>query len=167
MTRFFLPLISKVRRNHALEHATLHVLSRQMPNLSVVGRSDWRGYSIYGQVDTGQLARAAQEALARLKAGEGQLAIHPRCGTTLATTGILSGLAAFLALGLGDSKGRFRWANLPEALLAATIGAIVAQPLGMWLQQRITTSGSVGDLHITRVFQQRGGSVPIHRVETV
>jgi hypothetical protein len=161
-----LPLVSRIRRNHGLEHATIHVLVQHQPFQSLVGRSDWGGFSIYGQVETQDLEAAAREALARMQAGESQLAVHPRCGTLLATTGMLSGIATFLTLGVGGSRSRFRWAHLPEALLAATAAAIVAQPLGLLLQQYVTTSSDVGRLKIVRVYKQRGGSVPVHRVET-
>ncbi len=75
-------------------------------------------------------------------------------------------MAAFLAMGVGRSRSRFRWAYLPEALLAATVAAIVAQPLGLLLQQYVTTSGDVGRLEVLRIYRQRGGPVPTHRVET-
>jgi hypothetical protein len=161
-----LPFISRIRRNHGLEHATIHVLIQRSPYLSLVGRSDWGGYSIIGEVGTEDLESAAREALSRLQAGESDLAVHPRCGTNLATTGVLSGMAAFLALGIGRSRSRFRWAYLPETLMAATVAAIIAQPLGYLLQQYVTTSGDAGHLQIVRVYRQRGGPVPVHRVET-
>jgi hypothetical protein len=161
-----LPLVARIRRNHGLEHATIHVLIQHNPYLSLVGRSDWGGVSIYGEVETQTVESAAHEALARLQAGEEQLAVHPRCGTVLATTGVLSGLAAFFALGVGRSRARFRWAYLPEALLAATAAAIVAQPLGLLLQQYVTTSSDMAHLRIVRVYKQRGSPVPLHRIET-
>jgi len=161
-----LPFIGRVRRNHGLEHATIHVLIQRNPSLSLVGRSDWGGYYIYGRVETQELAAAARQAMARLQAGESELALHPRCGTMLATTGVLSGMAAFFALGVGRSRSRFRWASLPETLLAATVAAIIAQPLGFLLQQYVTTSGDIRDLSIERVYKQRGGSLPVHRIQT-
>ena len=161
-----LPFISHIRRNHGLEHATIHVLIQRDPYLSLVGRSDWAGFSIYGQVATQAVESAAHEALTRLQAGEHELAVHPRCGTVLATTGFLSGMAAFFALGVGRSRSRFRWAYLPETLMAATAAAIVAQPLGLLLQQYVTTASDVDHLQIVRVYKQRGDPVPIHRVET-
>lgn len=161
-----LPFISRIRRNHGLEHATIHILIQRNSFLSLVGRSDWSGYSIYGQVSIKDVESAAHEALARLQAGENELAIHPRCGTMLATTGVLSGMAAFFALGVGRSRTRFRWARLPETLMAATAAAIIAQPLGLLLQQYVTTSDDAGSLEIARVYKQRGGPLPIHRVET-
>jgi hypothetical protein len=170
MVSFMNPLsphiVSRVRRNHGLEHATINVLIQQNPYLSLVGRSDWGGYVIIGEVETGEVDSAAREALARLRAGESELAIHPRCGTMLATTGVLSGMAAFLALGVGRSRTRFRWTYLPEALLAATVAALFAQPLGFLFQQHVTTSGDADHLRIARVYKKRGGPVPVHRVET-
>jgi hypothetical protein len=161
-----LPFVATTRRNHALEHATIHILARQNPHLSLIGRSDWQGYSIYGQVETRLVEQAAHEALGRLQAGEHQLAVHPRCGTVLATTSVLSGMAAFLTLGFGRSRARFRWSSLPEVLLATTVAVLIAQPLGLLVEQHITTASDVSDLRIARVFQQRGGSLPIHRVDT-
>ena len=166
MKLFNLPFISRIRRNHGLEHATIHVLIQRNPFLSLVGRSDWRGYYIIGEVGTEQVESAAREALTRLQLGESELALHPRCGTMLATTGVMSGLAAFFALGVGRSRSRFRWAYLPETILAATVAALVAQPLGFLLQQYVTTSGDVGRTQIARVYKKRGGPVPMHRIET-
>ena len=98
------PLVN-IRRNHGLEHATIHVLSEKNPRLSIVGRSDLGGFTLYGEVETDQVIYAADEALNRLRAGQAELAIHPRCGTILATTGILTGLVEshFMA---GVSGGR-------------------------------------------------------------
>ena len=161
-----LPFVSRVRRNHGLEHATINVLIERDPYLSLVGRSDWKGFSIYGEIGTEEVDSAVREAFDRLKAGESELAVHPRCGTMLATTGVLSGMAAFFALGVGRSRSRFRWAYLPETLLATTAAAIVAQPLGYLLQQYVTTSNDTGQMRILRVYKQRGNPVPVHRVET-
>lgn len=159
-------LIQIIRRNHALEHATIHVLSKINPSVSLVGRSDWAGYSLYGGVETSQVEKAAREALTRLRSGERSLALHPRCGTILATTGLLGGLTVFLTLGLSNPRGRLRWATLPEAILAATAVALLAHPIGMWVERHVTTSSDVGALTITRVHRQLGGSTPVHRVET-
>lgn len=159
-------LIRAIQRNHALEHATIHILTGDRPGLSLVGRSDWKGYLLYGNVDTGLVERAAHEALARLKSGEHWLAVHPRCGTILATTGVLSGLAVFLTLGISHPRGRWRWTSLPEAILAATVTAVLAQPLGLLVERYLTTSPDVGDLSIRRIHRQSGGKVLVHRIET-
>ena len=90
-----MPVVARVRRNHALEHATIHVLSQHDRTLRLVGRSSPSGFHIYGQVDTQVLASAVSEALVRLQSGEVELAVHPRCGTNLAAdrrAGRLGGL---------------------------------------------------------------------------
>jgi hypothetical protein len=156
--------IARTRRNHALEHATIHVLSQRHPGVNLVGRSTHNGYYIYGDVMTEQVAAAASEALRRLKEGERRLAIHPGCGTNLVTSGLLAGGGAFVALG-GRSK-RWDWDRLPAVLLATTLALIVAQPLGPLVQERITTSPDVGDMTITSVQNVSRGGITVHRVAT-
>ncbi len=159
-------LIQAIRRNHALEHATIHMLTEKCPGISLIGRSDWKGFLLYGNVDTSDVERATHEALARLKSGEHWLAVHPRCGTILATTGVLSGLAVFVTLGISNPRGRLRWATLPEAILAATVTAVLAQPLGLIVERYLTTSTDLDGLFVRRVYRQPGGTVPVHRIET-
>ncbi|RPJ54974.1 MAG: hypothetical protein EHM12_13090 [Dehalococcoidia bacterium] len=144
------------------------MLSRRQPHLAVVGRSDWNGFTLYGPLDTVAVDQATREALHRLRRGEANLAVHPRCGTVLATTGLLTGLAAFLALSLDTSGGRsrFRWAAIPSAVLAATVAAIVAQPLGLLFQERYTVSGNPGRLEIKTISSRSTGNLTIHRIET-
>lgn len=159
-------IVRQIRRNHALEHATIHVLAETRSPSTLVGRSDWSGFSLYGAIDTARVERAAHDALARLRAGERHLAVHPRCGTILATTGVLSGLAVFVTLGLAQPRGRLRWSSLPDAILAATGAALLAHPLGMWVERTITTTGDVGGLTIARVYRRPGSALPHHRIET-
>jgi hypothetical protein len=162
------PLIKKIRRNHALEHATVHVLNQRLGHLSLVGRSDWNGFTLYGPIDTAEVKLAAHEALRRLRQGEADLAVHPRCGTVVATTGILTALAAFLAISLdGGPRRRFRWSSIPGAMLATTAAAILAQPLGMALQERYTTDPNPADLEIRHISLKPMGNVIAHRIDTV
>ena len=58
-----LPLILETRRNHALEHATIHVLGGRYPHVHLVGRSTASGFYIYGPLATQEVAGAASEAL--------------------------------------------------------------------------------------------------------
>jgi hypothetical protein len=71
-----LPLLSRIRRNHGLEHATLHVLAKYLPQTMIAGHSDAGGFYIIGDVPTETMNSAVQEAIARLRAGESKLAIH-------------------------------------------------------------------------------------------
>ncbi len=164
---FDTPFITKIRRNHSLEHATIHILGRRNGNLSLVGRSDWDGFTLYGPVDTLEVQHAVAEALNRLRQGEADLAIHPRCGTVLATTGFVTALAAFFAIGLDGRPGRrFRWSSIPAAILATTAAAILAQPLGLILQKRYTTSDSPGNLEIKSISVNSNSRLITHRINT-
>ena len=88
--------IRRVRRNHGLEHATIHVLSRKVKNLSMAGRSTVTGFYLYGNVTTEEVESAVREALQRMRNGEHGLAIHPNCGTGLVTAGLLTSLATLV-----------------------------------------------------------------------
>ena len=165
-----LPFISRVRRNHALEHATIQVLSQRQSGLRLVGRSSPWGFYIYGQVPTEEVLSAAQEGLRRLQAGQHQMAIHPNCGSNLVVAGVLAGLGAFLALG-GVSLRRDRDClkrilRLPLACSAATMGIILARPLGPLFQAYVTTQPNVGKLHIVDVTRERKAGILVHHVRT-
>jgi hypothetical protein len=163
MNALKLPLVLRIRRNHALEHATIHVLTRRLASVKVVGRSTFHGFYLYGNLETDMVVEAAQEAYERLKSGEHQIAIHPNCGTNLVASGSLAGLATFAVL--SSSKKR-RLELLPNALLAATAAVILAQPLGPQLQTHVTTSADLGDLVIKGVQREDRGSLVVHFVET-
>jgi hypothetical protein len=156
-----IPLIAKIRRNHALEHATIHVLTQRNPRRHLMGRTTATGFYLFGEVETNEVAAAVSEALARLQRGEHDLAIHPRCGTNLATAGVLAGLSAFVAMS-GRSKSRL--AKLPQVMLAATLAVIAAQPLGLALQKHVTTLSEVKGVTIEEIIRQQRGQVVVHQV---
>jgi hypothetical protein len=162
--------ISRVRRNHALEHATIQVLSEEYPDLRLVGRSSLWGFYIYGDVPIEAVLAATQEGLRRLRSGQRHMAIHPNCGSNLVVAGVLAGLGAFLALG-GLSPRRDkglmeRVLRLPLAFSAATMGIILARPLGPLLQAYVTTQPDVGDLRIVDVTRERKAGILVHHVRT-
>ena len=156
-----LDAIQAVRQNHALEHATIHVLSRRCPTVALVGRTTPSGFVLYGQVDTAAVADAAAEALLRLATGERHLAVHPRCGTNLVVVGMVAGLAGFVG-GWGPSRSRLE--RLPLALSAAIVGAVVGQPLARLVQQHVTTSASVEGVTIDSVSRQEMGRLVAHHI---
>ncbi len=156
-----LSVIEKIRRNHAAEHATIHILTSWIPNLRVAGRADTRGFWLYGDVPTDAVRSAASEALARLQAGEAHLAVHPRCGTNLAVAGVLAGLSSLL---VPTGRSRSPLSRLPHILLATTLAVLAAQPLGPVVQERITTSPNLRGVRIKDVIRQSAGQVTVHRV---
>ena len=162
-----LPTVLHIRRNHALEHATIHLLSARHPRVSLVGRSDAAGFYLLGNVPTLSVDEAVHEALARLRAGEYALAIHPQCGTNLLTSALLASAGSFLALAGGRQQTwRDRLDRLPMAIVTAVLGLIVAQPLGTAIQRKVTTSGDIGTLDVVSVRRLRAGHAALHRVLT-
>jgi hypothetical protein len=145
-------LSRRVRKNHALEHATITVLSAMVPNLSVSARSFANGFIIFGDVDLGLLRTAANEALRRLKAGEAELAIHPNCGTNIVVGVSLVTLGTML--GMASSQTRTR---VVPAAASSVAGLMAARPLGEYVQRHFTTlpdlqGASIKDIVRRRVF---------------
>jgi hypothetical protein len=165
-------VFDRIRQHHGIEHATVTLLSQRIKGAQLVARSDFAGFTVFGEVDTADLAAAAAEALARLQAGERDLAIHPNCGTNLAAAGILSGVAAFvassgqpvLATPHGPGRRSLWWERLPSAILAATLALLAAPSVGRWLQEHVTTSSQVTGLRIATVARLPDGPVVAHRV---
>jgi len=160
-----LPFILETRRNHALEHATLHVLAEKYPDRSMGGHSNPTGFFILGDLPTEDIESAADQALTRLRAGESNLAIHPGCGTNFATTLLLAGTFAWLALRGGKSiLGRI--VRIPFAVLFALLGVLISRPLGPIIQQKITTDADMGNLQIVEVRPSLRSRLTAHRVIT-
>ncbi|MEO3705060.1 DUF6391 domain-containing protein [Trichormus azollae] len=143
--------ILMLRQVHALEHATVWVLSEttrvcsplgnpsnmQFDNESLSGLSTEQGFYLYGEVNISHLRRAVTLAQHRLTSGEWDLAVHPRCGTNLSVAMLLT---AGFAIGL--------YAMLPfrpiEQLiglgLATTTASELAPDLGSIAQRYLTTA---------------------------
>ncbi len=159
-------IFSRVQRNHGLEHATLHVLSQRYPQRSLAGHADTRGFWVIGDVPIEDVYEAVEEALARLHKGEKHLAVHRNCGTNFVTSGVLAGLAAGLAMfGVGKSL-RDKLERLPLAMFVATFALIFSQPLGFFLQERVTTSAEPGNLQVVEIVASRKGRMKAHRITT-
>src|SRR6202035_6094035 len=83
-----------VKQNHALEHATIVLLSRKFPEVRFSGISFAAGFFVFGEIPTAAILPTAQEALNLLRTTQPELAVHERCGTNLAVSGMLTGLSA-------------------------------------------------------------------------
>ncbi|MEA3408526.1 MAG: DUF6391 domain-containing protein [Chloroflexota bacterium] len=157
------PLVLRIRRNHALEHAIMHLLSQRDPSLRLVGHSDWNGISLYGEVDTPAVVRAAEQGLARLRAGEVWLRLHPRCGTNFAVGMFLGGCAIYAATETSRKSIVRRLLRMGAYLMGALF---VAQPLGMLVQRHVTTAPSMNDVQIKEIRKQQRAGTTIHRIVT-
>jgi Domain of unknown function (DUF6391) len=157
-----LPLILETRRNHALEHATLHILARKYPNQHMAGHSNPTGFFLIGKLDTQDIWTSATEAMTRLRAGESRLAIHAGCGTNIATTALLAGTFGWMPL-RGAKFTFWRIWLIPLAVVFAAFGYLLSQPAGPWLQANITTEADLGDMKIMDIVPINKN---VHRIIT-
>lgn len=158
--------VSRVRRNHGLEHATLHVLSERHPQTSLAGHSDVGGFWILGDVPTEEVRSAVQEALTRMRNGEQNLAVHPNCGTNFVTAGTFAGVAASMAMFGAGRRFRDKMERIPLAASLATVALMLAQPMGLLLQEKVTTSGEPASLEVVEITPSKRGRIQAHRVVT-
>jgi hypothetical protein len=156
-----LPFILETRRNHALEHATLHMLAHTHRG-NMGGHSNPTGFFLLGDFSTQDVWAAATEALERLREGESGLAIHAGCGTNMATTALLSATLGWSVL-RGAKSTLTKFLLLPIAVGLAVVGVLLARPLGPWLQKYITTEANMGNMQIIDIIPVRKG---LHRVIT-
>jgi predicted phage tail protein len=152
----------RIRQNHALEHATITILSGRIPELRVSARSNSDGFTIFGDVDLGQLRIALDEALARLLAGEAELAIHPNCGTNLAVGVTLVTVGTML--GLTSTHTRTRVATAAASSFA---GWAAARPLGEYVQRHFTTLPDVRGVRVTEIARRKFFGMTFVEVRTV
>ena len=150
----FLPGLKEIlmlRQVHALEHATVWMLSdleqarrnhtssnvNFNDNETIGGMSTEKGFYLYGEINPLKLKRAVCLALDRLKQGEWNLAIHPRCGTNVSvamvlTTGAILTTYFFLPR---DPLGQ-----LLSLGFATTAVSWLAPDIGMSVQKYLTTA---------------------------
>jgi len=166
MNKIEIPVISSVRRNHALEHASINILTKRFPNKKILGHSDAGGFWLVTELGTEDVTGAVTEALDRLRDGEVELAYHPNCGTNMAVSGIAAALGAFVGMWGVGKRTRDKLQRFPAVALFANLALILTQPLGKQVQQKVSTDPVPGDLQITQVTRTKLGSRTALRIAT-
>lgn len=161
------PIISRTRRNHGLEHATLNLLAKSHPGKPFAGHSDGGGFWILGDIPTEDLGIAVSEALGRLNAGQEDLAIHKNCGTNLLVSSFAAGLAGAAGLVGAGNRPRDKFERIPVITLLSMIALLAARPLGPIIQKKFTTSGHPGSLKIASITKHMLKNTPSHRIRTL
>lgn len=151
-------LSRRVRQHHAIEHATIHLLSERFSHQRFTGYSDPFGFTIHGDVDEFALRRTVSDALLRLQTGESELARHPNCGTNIVTTAVLVTLAALL-----PGRRRNALEHFAMSLVLVMPAMLLGGRLGMRLQ-RYTTLAEVNDRWLVDVYPFTIGKVRLLRV---
>ncbi len=152
---------SAVKQNHALEHATIVLLSKKYPEARLAGISSALGFFVFGDLPTEAILPAAEEALGLLRSTQPDLAIHERCGTNLAVAGMLTGLSA---MAVSKMRRPFNTAN--NVILASTAALVLARPLGLAVQRYFTTQTPNSSMVIEKVTPVNFFGSPAHFVKT-
>jgi hypothetical protein len=156
----------KVRSNHALEHATLHVLATKATLARMSGFSDAGGFWLLGEVPTDLVFENARKALERMQAGETGLAIHENCGSNLVPSIAVSGGLVWLAMAGAGKDLRKKAIRFPLAVVLALIGFEAAKPAGPLLQEKAVSTDHVANMLVREVRCYRPYGLVIHRVIT-
>lgn len=140
-----------IRRNHAIEHATINVLE-QIPGqqLNLSGLSQENGFYIAGIQNPEMVEDAAIRGLNLLKQGYCHLAIHRRCGTDIAITNFVTALIFLILL---FSTGMVSILNIVIALLLSNL---ISPYLGEYVQKYFTTSCEVNNTEIVGLQYEIG-----------
>ncbi|MEL6931128.1 MAG: DUF6391 domain-containing protein [Cyanobacteria bacterium J06600_6] len=140
-----------IRQVHALEHATVWMLSAAVnskrsklvtgylsaDNETIGGLSTEKGFYLYGDINPSKLRQAVNSALNRLQQGEGHLALHPRCGTNSSVAAILT---AGMAMTAHLSLPRSPFHQFVGMGLAALTANYLAPDIGIYVQKYVTTA---------------------------
>ncbi len=157
--------VAHIRKNHALEHATIHLLTEAKPGVSFAGYSFIKGYWILGNAELQDIQKAAEMALARLNNGEKNLAIHPNCGTNLAVIGLCTAAAAMITT-MDTKDDDSALSRFGAYTTAGLIGALAGKPLGPKVQKRFTTDANVRGISIVSINCSSFRGRPAFFVET-
>src|SRR5918992_483488 len=134
-----------LRRNHALEHATIVVMMEREPGRKFNGFSTDDGFFVQGVRSTEEVDGAAREALRRLRAGEKKLAVHRNCGTTIVAANLLAALFFLGALGVGLYLG---WDIYLLILGGIVLSLVLRVPLSLFLQRFVTTDADLSNAEV-------------------
>ncbi len=160
-----------IRQVHALEHATVWILSNpsnstkskfstsylSTDNETIGGLSTEKGFYLYGDINPNRLRRAVALALTRLQQGEWNLALHPRCGTN---SSVAMMLTAGMVMTAHFTLPREPIHQLLGVGLAGLTANYLAADIGMYVQKYITTAipFNLKVKNITKITDQSGNS---------
>lgn len=145
----FLPGLKEIlmlRQVHALEHATVWMLSdleqtsihtSLNDNETIGGMSTEKGFYLYGEINPLKLKSAVLLALNRLQKGEWSLALHPRCSTNLSVAMALTTGAILTTYFLMPREPIGQLLGLG---FATTVASWLAPDIGLSVQKYFTTA---------------------------
>jgi Domain of unknown function (DUF6391) len=147
-----------LRRNHALEHATIVVMMEGEPGRKLNGFSTDDGFFVQGVRSISEVESAAREAMRRLQNGEKRLAIHRNCGTTIVAANLLAAIFFLVAIGLSFlylAGGYLYLMILGSVVLAFALRI----PLSLLLQRFVTTDADLTNAEVGWVEPAQPGDL--------
>ena len=157
-----LTFINKVRRNHAIEHATVAVMAEQGLQGFIAGYATNNGFWLFSKAPKPEVKIATLNALERLYKGENSLSVSKNCGTNIALTVIMTDLLFQLYRRITKSKSP----DLGPRILIAAASIAISNPLGLKIQQYFTTLSDVKQVRIVGVDTYKLGKMFLHKVHT-
>lgn len=160
-------LIQRIRRNHALEHATINLVSQQHPEAHMVGLSGPMGFTLYTSLHAKEVVPVVTQALTRLQQAQPHLRIHANCGTNIVVKAMITTLATLIGLG---HEGKRTWrehiARLPNLVLLNVLALMISDPIALWVQANVTTASDVSTMEIASILSDTQGNYRRIRVYT-
>src|SRR5215208_4841285 len=149
-----------LRRNHALEHATIAVMMEREPGRKLNGFSTDDGFFVQGVRSISEVESAAREAMRRLQNGEKKLAIHRNCGTTIVAANLLSAIFFLVTLGFFLYLGLGNLSLMILGILGSVVLAFALRiPLSLILQRFVTTDADLTNAEVGWVEPAQPGDL--------
>lgn len=138
-----------LRRNHALEHATIAVMMEREPGRKLNGFSNDDGFYVQGVRSLEEVDSAARAALDRLHGGEKSLAIHRNCGTTIVAANLLAAVTFIGVIAAGLFMGMGIGIEFYLLLVAGMLVSLLLRvPLSLFLQRFVTTQHDLSNAEV-------------------
>lgn len=149
-----------LRRNHALEHATIAVMMEREPGRKFNGFSNDDGFYVQGVRSLEEVDDAAREAIRRLQAGEKKLAIHRNCGTTIVAANLIAAVAFLGVIAIGLFAGMSLGLNFYLLIVAGMLASLMLRvPLSLLLQRFVTTQHDLSNAEVGWVEPAKPGEL--------
>ena len=160
-------LLQRVRRNHALEHATINLISQRHPEAQVVGFSGPLGFTLYTSLPAKAVVPVIPQALTRIQQDEPQLRIHANCGTNIVVKAMMTTLATLIGLGHAEKRTwRDHVERLPNMVMLNVLALTLSDPIAFWMQANVTTAADVSRMEIASILSDTQGTYQRIRVHT-
>ena len=155
-------LTLNVRRNHAIEHATVSILTEQKIKSAVIGFAIPSGFIIYSKSNKDEILSAANHGLKLMKSGVSEISISQFCGTNLVVAALLTGASTIL---LGKILGK-KSKNILNITNGFLLSALLSKPIGRIVQKYVTTDSNVKNIQIKNSASLKIGTFHINFIST-